>query len=1098
MNIDCCHVIDDDELDGAAAETLLVSLLPHVHEFLVSGRAGEDGWPGNNAWVDWLLSLDEERTHECERLGLHRASARHTTGMPADLRSLCDVVVAASNALGRRSGDSVGECSCSCAWRQSAEKAQQVTSLLAAVGARCGGLGGIRRVVDVGCGKGHLTAALAAALDVPALGLDFDAELLEAARALYPSVAFEARDIVDDGLACEEGDLVVGLHPCGCLGEAVVAAIARQAHQKATLLMVPCCWHKQRAPVREALSSTGAASGRLRLPHAALKKASMALDASRSVPSRRARFGLREILRMRGVDERDLQARREMDGVHPRKAGRGLAALAAEALRKRGMEPSAPSDAEIATAETVGGAKFERSRRLSLLEPMLGELIEICCTLDRTLALHEAGMRTRVFRSFAAGASDRNLAILAEPSRAGRSPSGSTACATLAPPQEGNPAGEVATQLRPACVPEGSELLGSGALATVWLLPNASSSRPARVAFKVMSKPVVALLGQAAAALRERSALWAACGPSIRGGGSGSGGAGKDDDGSSCVGGCPYLPRYHGGSQDGAHLMLAMEAVIVETPRQPGSPVSGTSHVMSLDLAMLLSTRRRRGLPSGGALPPRAVGCLASCLASALDFLHSKHVAHRDLKPANVCLRPDGSPVLVDFGCARVLHAEAVAARAAAGGGGVHAGGGAASLERCTSLVGTLPYVAPEVLGRTGHGCACDWWSLGVLLCELLRGRALFGAVVNDGDDEGEVDVEEDGCRISHAQLAQAHARAFARADAEAGRCGGGGDEGCEGVTAAWLPPALMAACEMAEEARLIALLPALLTRGAVARLAASAAWVRSNRNGPDANCAEGWRSLRDEIALCAAEAAEAVAAAKATPADSAQGVADDETDEEAAWAAAEREELVARAEAAWQKRSRQEQDAMFSGYDENEAGGRGGEGGGSMADESAAEKEVALAALEDAAGELEMADEDAEPRAASAEAGAPSVNVTLVYKGRSKDTRAPCAAPVAKLFEMASSAFGLPQATHTLKLVFRGRSLQPAAVVGQALGCPEGVEIGASAAKVMVMASSASAVEGVKTLSSLPDQSVSSFAAEHGSRKGRIPVAKGVRQAKR
>ena len=123
----------------------------------------------------------------------------------------------------------------------------------------------------------------------------------------------------------------------------------------------------------------------------------------------------------------------------------------------------------------------------------------------------------------------------------------------------------------------------------------------------------------------------------------------------------------------------------------------------------------------------------------------------------------------------------------------------------------------------------------------------------------------------------------------------------------------------------------------AVARLAASAAWVRSTATDRT-NCAEGWRSLRDEIALCAAEAAEAVAAAKATPADSAQGVADDETDEEAAWAAAEREELVARAEAAWQKRSRQEQDAMFSGYDENEAGGRGGEGGGSMADESGGE----------------------------------------------------------------------------------------------------------------------------------------------------------------
>ena len=208
------------------------------------------------------------------------------------------------------------------------------------------------------------------------------------------------------------------------------------------------------------------------------------------------------------------------------------------------------------------------------------------------------------------------------------------------------------------------------------------------------------------------------------------------------------------------------------------------------------------------------------------------------------------------------------------------------------------------------------------------------------------------------------------------------------------------------------------------------------NRNGPDANCAEGWRSLRDEIALCAAEAAEAVAAAKATPADSAQGVADDETDEEAAWAAAEREELVARAEAAWQKRSRQEQDAMFSGYDENEAGGRGGEGGGSMADESAAEKEVALAALEDAAGELEMADEDAEPRGCLGGGWSSERERDSRVQGTQQGHSCAVRRSVAKLFEMASSAFGLPQATHTLKLVFRGRSLQPAAVVGQALGC--------------------------------------------------------------
>ena len=274
------------DFDGDRVAPLLLSLLPYVNESLVSGRAGEEGWPANDEWTAWLLSLDEAHTHVCERNGLHRA-ASCIGSMPSDLRELCDVVAAASNALGRQGGGADGECSCSCSWRQSAEKAQQVKSLLAAVGARChGGLGHIRRVVDVGCGKGHLTAALASALDVPALGLDFDAELLVAARALYPSVHFEARDIVDDGLPCMDGDLVVGLHPCGCLGEAVVSAIACRPCS-VTLLMVPCCWHKQRAPYREALSAAGASSGRLRLPHAALKKASMALDASRSEPSRR-------------------------------------------------------------------------------------------------------------------------------------------------------------------------------------------------------------------------------------------------------------------------------------------------------------------------------------------------------------------------------------------------------------------------------------------------------------------------------------------------------------------------------------------------------------------------------------------------------------------------------------------------------------------------------------------------------------------------------------------------------------------------------------------------------------------------------------------
>ena len=86
--------------------------------------------------------------------------------------------------LGRHANPDGGDdcCSNSCEWRQSAEKAEQVDTILRALPARLsGGLGSIRRVVDAGCGKGHLTAKLQRKLGVPALGFDSDAALVSTA-----------------------------------------------------------------------------------------------------------------------------------------------------------------------------------------------------------------------------------------------------------------------------------------------------------------------------------------------------------------------------------------------------------------------------------------------------------------------------------------------------------------------------------------------------------------------------------------------------------------------------------------------------------------------------------------------------------------------------------------------------------------------------------------------------------------------------------------------------------------------------------------------------------------------------------------------------
>jgi serine/threonine-protein kinase len=145
----------------------------------------------------------------------------------------------------------------------------------------------------------------------------------------------------------------------------------------------------------------------------------------------------------------------------------------------------------------------------------------------------------------------------------------------------------------------------------------------------------------------------------------------------------------------------------------------GTEQGVTFLVTELLQGETLRTRLDSSALPWQKALEIGQALAEGLAAAHSRGIVHRDLKPENIFLTSDGGVKILDFGLARV--------EPAAPAQGKQTPGNTLTTETAPGTVmGTVPYMAPEQVLGAAADARSDIFALGTVLYEMVTGKAPF------------------------------------------------------------------------------------------------------------------------------------------------------------------------------------------------------------------------------------------------------------------------------------------------------------------------------------------------------------------------------------
>lgn len=382
---------------------------------IVEGRVEHPeppSWSERRGWTEFLLGLPDALVARCEAEGL-MACATELPGCPDSLLELAQraaqaVELAALSPHETSTGDG--------RWVKQRKRAQ----LAALVGAVQRLAVGRARVVDVGAGAGHFVRLAAELVPTEVLGVERNGALVErGTRHLQdwqerrPARGGHARlehaEIGVDGVALQEGDLAVGIHACGELGDRLVTSAARAG---AALALVSCCLQKVSATERRPLSERGGellvSRSALGLTNVTARPDGVETSLEANLRAREARYALRRLLAARGLE---LVPGAEMQGINRRQAHAGFAELARLAAERRRLPP--PTAAELASHAAAAQREFAAIRRFWLVRTLLARPLELAIIFDRAAFLEERGFSVEVARFCEPSVTPRNVVVLA-------------------------------------------------------------------------------------------------------------------------------------------------------------------------------------------------------------------------------------------------------------------------------------------------------------------------------------------------------------------------------------------------------------------------------------------------------------------------------------------------------------------------------------------------------------------------------------------------------------------------------------------------------------------------------------------------------------